>query len=345
MFGPDDPMPMARFDGAAVPPEQRVAAFARLAGGYDVALAPETDPAAFHVDCRAWLIQDLALTSNTLDAVNIERTSAHIAADARDTYSFILLKHGGWTGEMDHGSIRVGSGQVCVMDFAHTWRVSGTAQHNLMLVAPRSLIAGLAPGAPPLHGRLLDSMAGRLLAEHMLSLARFLPETRMSDAPLLRETSVSLLSAAVSALRPVPPEQAAVAEREKRANERVCAFIEARLTDPALNVALIGRSLGISRPALYRTFTGGEGIASYIRRRRLEAAHALLADQVDQTGNRRDRRALLLQQPRPLHHRVPPAVSLHAPHRPGATAGLTQVPNVFATWRATLERLSGDETD
>ena len=152
MFGPDDPMPMARFDGAAVPSEQRVAAFARVAGGYDVALAPETDPAAFHVDCRAWLIQDLALTSNTLDAVDIERTSAHIAADARDTYSFILLKHGGWTGEMDHGSIRVGSGQVCVMDFAHTWSVSGTAQHNIMLVAPRSLIADLAPGAPPLHG-------------------------------------------------------------------------------------------------------------------------------------------------------------------------------------------------
>ena len=67
----------------------------------------------------------------------------------------------------------------------------------------------------------------------MLSLARFLPETRMSDAPLLRATSVSLLSAAVSALSPISPDQTAGAEREKRANERVCAFIEARLTDPA----------------------------------------------------------------------------------------------------------------
>ena len=339
MFNTDDPIPMARFDGATVPPEHRVAAFARLAGGYDVALPEGVDPVDFHVDCRAWLVQDLALTSNVLDAVNIARTQAHIAADERDTYSFILLKHGGWTGELDHGSVRVGSGQVCVMDFAHTWRVAGTAQHNIMLVAPRALIADLAPGAPPLHGRLLDSMAGRLLAEHMLSLARFLPETRMSDAPLLRETSVSLLSAAVSALRPISPEQGTGAERDQRATERAFAFIEAHLTDPALDVTLICRALGTSRPALYRAFAGGEGIAGYIRRRRLEAAHALLADQVDQTGIAEIAERFCFSS----HAHFTTAFRsrfAYTPRTARATrAAPTPVPDVFATWRSTLEGL------
>ncbi len=338
----DDPIPMARFDGALVPPEHRVAAFARVAGGYDVALPEGTDPSDFQVDCRAWLIQDLALTSNTLDAVTIARTPAHIAADERDTYSFILLKHGGWTGELDHGSVRVGSGQVCVMDFTRTWHVRGTAQHNIMLVTPRGLIADLASGAPPLHGRLLDSMAGRLLAEHMLSLARFLPETRMRDAPLLRETTVALLSAAVTALRPISPDQAAVSAREARVTERVCAFIESHLTDPALDVGLICRSLGISRPTLYRVFAGGDGIAGYIRGRRLEAAHALLADQVEQTGIAEIAERFCFSS----HAHFTTAFRRRFQYTPrtarATRTALTPVPDVFATWRATLEGMGGD---
>jgi AraC-like DNA-binding protein len=343
MMSFDDPIPMARFDGSALPPEQRVAAFARLAGGYDVALAPETDPATFHVDCRAWLIHDLALTSNTLDAVDIERTPAHIAADGRETYSFILLKHGSWTGELDCGAVNVGSGQVCVMDFAQVWRVRGTAQHNIMLIAPRPLIAGLAHGAPPLHGRLLDSMAGRLLAEHMLSLARFLPETRMRDAPLLRDTTVSLLSAAVAALRPISPQQAAEAEREKRATPRVRAFIDAHLTDPALNVALICRALGISRPALYRAFAAEEGVAGYIRRRRLEAAHALLADQVGQAGIAEVAERFCFSSH--AHFTTAFRRRFHYTPRTARAPKMapTQAPDVFANWRATLERLSSDQ--
>jgi AraC-like DNA-binding protein len=330
---------MALFDGSALAPEQRIAAFARVAGGYDVALPPEADPARFHVDCRAWLIQDLALTSNTLDAVNIRRTSAHIAADARETYSFILLKHGAWAGELDHDAISVGSGQVCVMDFARTWRVRGTAQHNIMLIAPRSLITGLAPAAPPLHGRLLDSMAGRLLAEHMLALARFLPETRMSDAPLLRETTVSLLAAAVAALRPITPEQAAEAKRESRVAPRVRAFIEAHLTDPALNVALICRGLGISRPALYRTFAAEEGVAGYIRRRRLEAAHALLADQVNQAGIAEIAERFCFSS----HAHFTTAFRRRFAYTPrtarASRARPAPVPEVFESWRASLAGL------
>ena len=110
-----------------------------------------------------------------------------------------------------------------------------------------------------------------------------------------------------------------------------------------LNVALIGRSLGISRPALYRAFTGSEGIAGYIRRRRLEAAHALLADQVDQTGIAEIAERYCFSSH--AHFTTAFRRRFHYTPRTARAPRMapTQVPDVFAIWRATLERLSPDK--
>lgn len=269
-----DQIASLHFDGAALAPAERLTAFRQLTPGYDVVLPLNQSPADFFIESRAWMLETLVLHTSVISAVEISRTADHILRDRRNTYSFILLKHGGWRGELDEGAVQVGSGQVTIMDFARTWRVIGTDQENVMLVVPRETVDALAPNAPPLHGRTFDGASGRLFAEHLLALTRHLPAMTADEVSLIREATLALMANALASLsrkeraasRPLPAPVA-----------RVRAYVEERLTSPQLCVDAICRDLAVTRATLYRSFVAG-GIAGYIRRRRLEAAHARISD-------------------------------------------------------------------
>jgi AraC-like DNA-binding protein len=267
----------AHFDGASVPPEQRLAAWGELTPGYDAVLPPGARADEFEVVCRGWLLDDLVVTHNQVGAIEIVRTPAHIMHYRRDTYTFILLTRGRWWAELDYGTINVGSGQVCIMDFRVPWHVHGAAQENIMLVVPRTLIEAAVPNAPRLHGRLLEGASGRLFAEHMVALSRHLADMRLRDVPLVREATLGLLVGAVAALSPEQPGARLRATRTTSA-ARIKDFIDGHLTDPDLGVARICRDLAVTRPTLYRALRDIGGVANYIQRRRLEAAHARLSD-------------------------------------------------------------------
>jgi AraC-like DNA-binding protein len=270
----DSNVPSLHLDGARLPPEMRLAAFAQIQSSYSITQLSEGD---FEIDARAWLLGELMVTSTRLTAVRIERTPAHVAADGRDTYSFVLLRRGSWTADIEAGHVQVASGQVCVMDFAHDWLVEGTDQDNIMLVVPRRLAKELAPDAPPLHGRLIEGAPGRLLAEHMFSLARYLPDLRVSDLPVVQQATIGVLAATLRGLPQEDPTPCRNLHRD--IGSRVLAYIERHLTDDGLSVATICRDVAISRASLYRSFNATSGIANYIQRRRLEAAHALISDE------------------------------------------------------------------
>lgn len=267
-------VPSLHLDGTKLPAAMRLAAFGQIASGYTSTQISEGD---FEIDARAWLLGELMVTSSRLTALRIERTPVHIAADKRDSYSFVLLRRGSWTADLEAGHLQVAAGQVCVMDFAHSWRVEGTEQDNIMLVVPRSLAAELGPGAPPLHGRMIEGATGRLLADHLFALARHLPDLEMRDLPVIQQATMGVLTAALQALPQEDP--APFRNLTRDIGSRVLAYIEQHLTDPGLSVATICRDVAISRASLYRSFSATNGIATYIQQRRLESAHALISDE------------------------------------------------------------------
>lgn len=270
-------VPTAVFDGSALPPEHRLAAWEPLTPGYDKRLPEGHDIEDFQVHCCGWLLDDLVVTANYATPIELIRTPAHISDYSRDTYTLILLKRGEWWAELDYGQINVGSGQVCIMDFSVPWHVHGGEQENVMLVVPRAVIDGIAPNAPRLHGRLLEGASGRLFAENMLALARHLPDLNQRDVRLVRDATLSLLAGALHSLSPAPPPSPARSNRTVSI-DKVRTFIDRNLTNPDLSVALICRELAVTRPTLYRAFTASKGIAGYIQQRRLEAAHGRLSD-------------------------------------------------------------------
>ena len=267
----------AHFDGNALPPEQRLAAWSQLTPGYDPILPPGVAIEDFRIDCSGWLLEDLVVTHNKVSAIEIARTPAHLVTYRRDTYTFILLTRGRWWAELDYGTINVGSGQVCIMDFSVPWHVYGVAQENIMLVVSRTLVDSAVPNAPRLHGRLLEGAGGRLFAEHMIALSRHLPDMRARDVSLVREATLGLLVGAVAALS---PEQSGPRLRATRTTSaaKIKDFIDGHLTAPDLGIGRICRDLAVTRPTLYRALHDVGGVANYIQRRRLEAAHARLSD-------------------------------------------------------------------
>ncbi|MDI5982793.1 AraC family transcriptional regulator, partial [Amycolatopsis magusensis] len=55
-------------------------------------------------------------------------------------------------------------------------------------------------------------------------------------------------------------------------------YIHQRLDDPSLDVDSIAAAHHISRSALYQIFEDEDGVAGYVRRRRLVRAKEMLAD-------------------------------------------------------------------
>ncbi len=161
-------VPTIRFEGRQLPARERFAEWDKLAPGYDKILPPGAALEDFEIDCRAWLLEDLVITANRISPIELVRSPAHVLDYARDTYTLVLLKRGQWRADLDYGSIQVGSGQVCIMDFTVPWHVHGAAQDNIMIVLPRTVLNAAAPDAPRLHGRLLEGTSGRLFAEHVL---------------------------------------------------------------------------------------------------------------------------------------------------------------------------------
>ena len=277
----DVKVPSLGFDSDELPAGTAFATWAQLTPGYEPSLLDGDGPSDFKMQSHAWLLGSLTVAAGTLSAIRLARRAAHIAADRRDNYNFLLLTSGRWESAIGPGGLQVDPGEICVVDFATTWSVETTQNNHVMIIVPRHAIAERCPSAPPLHGRRFEGTAGRMLADHFVSLARLLPMMSARDIPLVEQATLHLLANAVNTLERVDAYPGDDAPAETGIAARVGDYIARNLTVPALSVADISRSLGISRSALYRSFDTAGGIAGHIQRCRLDAAHALIADPAD----------------------------------------------------------------
>lgn len=271
-----DGIPHLSFDGAEVPVGERRARWEALIGAYDVCLPDGVAEADFSVASESWLLGELVVTRGRLSPVELRRSADRVAADGRDTFTFGLVTRGHLAGDFDGRACELRPGQVCVIDFARPWRAATAPADFILMAVPRASIAGMAPRAGDLHGRLLDGAPARILAEHFAALVRHLPQASLEDAPVIQRTTLRMIAESLESLAPGEP--AEPGPMEGRVAFRVRRHVEARLASGDLSPATICQAVGVSRPTLYRAFQTTGGIAKYIQRRRLEAVHILLSD-------------------------------------------------------------------
>jgi AraC-like DNA-binding protein len=187
------------------------------------------------------------------------------------------MRAGDWRGEVDGSEVTVGPGEVCLFDLARPVENLVTDNASLRVMLPRDRVdALLPPGALPPHGAKLGDAGGAILAGYLAHLHGTIDSITPDQAPALERATLELVAACLAPSR----DRAAAASADISATmlRRARAHIEARLTDPELSPAAVGRALGLSRSALYRLFAPFGGIAGYIQARRLARVRALLAD-------------------------------------------------------------------
>ena len=275
-------IPHLAFDSAEVPPGEGRARWQALVDAYDVTLPPGVAEADFAVASQSWLVGEVVITQGRLTPVRLSRDAARIAADGRDTFTVGLVTEGRLEGDFDGRPCELRPGQLCVIDFARPWSAVTSDTAFILLLVPRPALMALAPGAGDLHGRRLEGTTARIVTEHLLSLVRHLGQAAAADAPVLQRATLHMVAESLATLAPEPAR--APGPGRRRVAERVRRYVEAHLDRPDLSPQVLAAALGVSRASLYRAFDGGGGVAGYVQRRRLEAAHVALSNAAETRG-------------------------------------------------------------
>jgi AraC-like DNA-binding protein len=218
------------------------------------------------------LVGEMVAGLASFSPVRFNRSEARIAKDDLDHCLVQLYMRGGFGGDADGREMAVKAGDICIFDLTRPLNTSAVASSVYSLILPRSLLQSNWQGIVP-HGEHLPagSVLGRILADHLRTLHRLLPTATAADVPILNETSVALVAAALSdiARRNEGAQSRSLLQVERR---RVLHYIDRHLADPELTPEKLCQALGVSRAQLYRLFQGEGGVQRHIMRQRLRLA-------------------------------------------------------------------------
>jgi AraC-like DNA-binding protein len=204
---------------------------------------------------------------------HVHRTARRIRLDGHESIRFTLLLGGRFLCRATNPQSIWRAGDLLVLDVAQTNDCMVEAGDVISLVVPRHL---LPSHTARLHGQALTNGAGRLFADHLLSLFRNLPKLREHEIPSVVRSTLLILSAAVS---PSPEAlEAASVPIQSALQHRIQRYIDTHLLEPDLSPDRICRAVGLSRARLYQLFEGDGGVMRQIKRKRLRRAYHMLAD-------------------------------------------------------------------
>ncbi len=242
---------------------------------FDVAPVAGCD-AEFAASVHAHLVQQLVFGDTRFTAQTFDRSPRKIARDGLDHFLVQIYLEGGYAGEVGRNHLDVRPGDICILDLGQTLHTRSSVSRTHTLVIPREILLAALPRASDLHGSVLrrESGLGMLLGDHLMSLCCRLPFVSQSDAPLVHDVALQMISAcfqptADSIARASSPIEAVT-------QARIMRYIEDNLAAFNLSPQSIIHAFGVSRTVLYRLFEQLRGVTSYIQQRRVARAYAAL---------------------------------------------------------------------
>ncbi|MDR5907391.1 helix-turn-helix domain-containing protein [Franzmannia qiaohouensis] len=218
---------------------------------------------------NSFLLSDWLVGTIECNAHRYSRQPSMSANDGLDYYFIQHYQQGELKGTCGDNTIELRPGDIGFFDTKQAIDVNVTSVRTFSLIIPRHEF-GIDPASTNLHGMVLkrESPMGYMLGNHFQSMLQLLPTLPIQDAKQLKSCTRSLM---VAWLDTLSSQQTRSASTLRGLKQQLHAFIDERLSDPALDPALLQREFGISRTTLYRAF-GAPGVSDYIRYRRLEAA-------------------------------------------------------------------------
>ncbi|MBP2233840.1 AraC-like DNA-binding protein [Sinorhizobium kostiense] len=277
--GPPALVPM-RFSTHELPPQQQFQAWqAHMAPLLDVRLPDGVSPDhGFVAEQTGWRLDDLLIVQQRTPAHSYLRSRAMLRSSRFDHWSLGLMKRGrSWT-EVDRNVIETRPGELFLRSLGYPFRGRVTDSEGLLFFMPFELLADDAGSLEAANNSILSGSLAELLLNYINGIEANLASITADELPGIVHTVRDMVVTCVAAsARP----EADGPRTNKGVMERAHLYIHLNLTSSELTPDAICRAIGISRTRLYQLFEPSGGVLNYIRRRRLQQAHAALSDPTD----------------------------------------------------------------
>lgn len=241
-------------------------------------LAPITDTRApsgpFFAYCETYMLGSLALTYTSMTGQVYERPSAFIRRDGIDHVGLCLMLDGDYSGETASGDFHGGAGSLLIGDLGRIYAQESTDSRAVTMMVPRVFARANLPILEGMHGQVMGVAEVAYLTDHLQALRRHLPALPDAAGHRLAMGIIQALAVCLEARSEAVAETVFPSEKH-----RVEWYITRHLADPDLSIERLASLTGVTRSQLYRLFAENDGIASHIRRCRLERARDMLAEQ------------------------------------------------------------------
>lgn len=226
-------------------------------------------------------VGELELSTVVAGSQHVRRTRS-LVARGDEEYLLASIQVGGQGRvEQDDRVAVLSAGEMAFYDSTRPYTLHfDDPFHQLVAQIPkRDLSLG---DTRAMTARVLDRQGpGGVVAGFFTSLQQAL-KTSPAESVALLPQAVGLLSAAASCADRARPDADAV---DALARERVLGFLRRNLADPGLNAERVAQGCGVSRRTLYRVI-GAEGVATRLRRMRIERAKELLVTAPERPAGR-----------------------------------------------------------
>ena len=234
----------------------------------------------FQAATSYWSLGQLTVTQSSASPLRLFRSSAQAMRDQLDQDVVVAFAAGESLTELKGRQYRLAAGDVAFGNYrnGYDFRIasSGTARWNELICPPevRDRLGELGSGAHASGDE--QTPQSRLLGQFICSVSRRLPELAVNDLPLIEQALLCLLAAAKRELS--GPARLSDVGRHTVDRAQAVAAIERELFSARLTADRVCEVTGISRSSLYRLFEVDNGVANYIRMRRLDALRSDLVD-------------------------------------------------------------------
>lgn len=236
------------------------------------------DVADFYLSCQFVQIGPLLVSGGRFSAQMFDRTAAMIRRDGLDHYGIFVQGDGARRFQTARFSGQLRPQDVQLYDLAQPEHSEATAGQSGTLFLPREVLDEAVMNFGSQHGRVLRTPAARVLADYVLALPSFVNAIPPSGRSGFIEATIALVHRVIENDTDLDRVDDLYGSLLSRRIER---FIDANLGSPDLTPERVASVFNLSRSSLYRLFSHHEGVANYIRERRLKRVWRILADGQD----------------------------------------------------------------
>lgn len=239
----------------------------------DVVPAPGA-PFAARVDY--WRVGRFALANTKSSPARLVRTRAHARRDGFDHWVLRVSRRGVVRSRAGDRAYVSRPGDLVLERLSDPYEDCWDADEWVGVMLAPGVYPAIDRGLAALPSGPVPGVRAALLADYLLALDRRLPSMTEADVEAVAEATHAL----IAALAPdgAPDGALEPGRRALAARVRVEQVIRANLASARLDSRRIAALAGISRSTLYRLFEDEGGVAAHVRRIRLDAVRAALAD-------------------------------------------------------------------